>query len=181
MQRVPAVMDLHILVDMGRMDPRWPLGGGHGCSRAATSRQHNTAAQHGQADWVRISHRGHPECGQVVRVGRCVTEHGGEAYLRVELPDGRRERIPQSWTEDLTDGGSAVPALMFSPSSLRALVRMVREHGRAPSAETNDAMPHHQDLDAPAGRGTSRDDPALGRADAPTRDTRAQTRRGARP
>ena len=24
MQRVPAVMDFNILVDMGRMDPRWP-------------------------------------------------------------------------------------------------------------------------------------------------------------
>lgn len=124
---------------------------------------------------------GHPDCGQVVRVDRKARKRGDETYLRIELPDGRRERIAQSWTENLTSGGSAVPTLLFSPGSLRALVRMVREHGGAPSAETNNAMPYHQDLDAPAGRDTSGDDPALGRTDAPTRGTRARTRRGARP
>lgn len=102
------------------------------------------------------------------------------AYLRIELPNGGQERIPQSWTEDLIDGGPAVPVLLFSPSSLRALVRMVREHGRAPSAETSDAMLHHQDLDTPAGRGTSRDDADLGRADAPTRDKQARGQRSSR-
>ena len=116
----------------------------------------------------------------MVRAGQLV-EHCGEAYLSIELPNGRRERIPQSWTEDLTDGGSAVPALLFSPSSLRALVRLIREHGRAPSAETNHAIPHDQDLGAIAVRGASRDDAALDRADAPTRGARARTRRGARP
>jgi hypothetical protein len=32
MQRVPAVMDFNILVDMGRMDPRWLWAGSLGCS-----------------------------------------------------------------------------------------------------------------------------------------------------
>src|SRR5438309_8185111 len=32
MQRVPAVMHLHILVDMGRMAPRWPSDARLGCS-----------------------------------------------------------------------------------------------------------------------------------------------------
>jgi hypothetical protein len=36
MQRVPAVMDLHILVDMGRMDPRWRYREKIASSRAAT-------------------------------------------------------------------------------------------------------------------------------------------------
>jgi hypothetical protein len=36
MQRVPAVMDFNILVDMGRMDPRWPWAEKHGCSRVQT-------------------------------------------------------------------------------------------------------------------------------------------------
>ena len=31
-QRVPAVMDLYILVDMGRMTPQWLWAGRHGCS-----------------------------------------------------------------------------------------------------------------------------------------------------
>jgi hypothetical protein len=33
MQGVPAVMDLYILVDMGRMAPQWLLGGSRGYSR----------------------------------------------------------------------------------------------------------------------------------------------------
>src|SRR3954465_14521085 len=96
------------------------------CLLVRTHGQHNAADQHRQADWVRISRGGHPERGQVVRVRRHGTERGGETYLSVDLPDGRREQIQQSWTENLTDGGSVVPALLFSPSSLRALVRMVR-------------------------------------------------------
>lgn len=31
-QRVPAVTDFNILVDMGRMDPRWPWAAKHGYS-----------------------------------------------------------------------------------------------------------------------------------------------------
>ena len=90
----------------------------------------------------------------------------GKPYLSIELPGGRREQILRSWTEDLIDGGSAVPALLFSPSSLRALVRLVHEHGRAPSAETSHALSHDQDLETPASGNACRDDAALGRADA---------------
>jgi len=36
MQRVPAVMDFHILADMGRMNPQWLLEESHGCSAALT-------------------------------------------------------------------------------------------------------------------------------------------------
>jgi len=32
MQRVPAVIDFNVLVDMGRMNPRWLWDAGHGCS-----------------------------------------------------------------------------------------------------------------------------------------------------
>ena len=105
----------------------------------------------------------------------------GCTYLTVELPDGRRERMPHSWTEDLTDGGSAVPALLFSPSSLRALVRLVREHGKPPSAETRHVTSCDQDLEATACRNASRNDAALGRADAATSDARPEARRGAGP
>ncbi len=146
-----------------------------GCSPAPTSRQYNAADHREQTDWVRISHAGHPERGQVVRAKRRVVREGCP-YLIVELPDDRRERMPSSWTEDLIDGGSAVPALLFSPSSLRALVRWVREHGRSPSAETSHVISCDQDLEATACRGASCDDAALGRADAATSDARPRGR-----
>ena len=152
-----------------------PSGARHGCSREATSGQHNAAGHHEQAEWVRISHAGHPARGQVVRARRRVVREDCP-YLIVELPDGRRERMPNSWTEDLIDGGSAVTALLFSPSSLRALVRWVREHGRSPSAETSHVISCDQDLEATACRGASCDDAALGRADAATSDARPRRR-----
>ena len=55
----------------------------------------------------------------------------GAVILVVKLPDGRSERVPLSWTETAADGPT-MPALLFSPSSLRALVRLVREHGIPP-------------------------------------------------
>ena len=56
---------------------------------------------------------------------------GGAAFLLVELPDGRSERIPLSWTEATTDG-APMPALLLSPSSLRALVYMDEIFGYFP-------------------------------------------------
>ena len=134
-KRVPPVMDDDLLPDVGRMTQGWPSDERRGCSPAWTS-------------------------GQVVRVARR-SVRDGNPYLSVELPGGSREQILRAWTEDLIDGGSAVPALLFSPSSLRALVRLVREHGRAPSAETSHALTHDQDLEAPAAGNACRDDPAL--------------------
>ncbi len=52
--------------------------------------------------------------------GPCNTAaRASKDYLIIELPDGCHEQIAHAWTEDLIDGGSAVPALLFSPSSLR--------------------------------------------------------------
>jgi hypothetical protein len=103
---------------------------------------------------------------------------GDELYLTVELPNGRQELILQAWTEDPSDGGSAVPALLFSPSSLRALVQWVRQHGRAPSAETGHDIALDEDLEAPARGGPRRDDAGLGRTAGPARDARRGPRRG---
>jgi hypothetical protein len=106
---------------------------------------------------------------------------GGELYLGIELPDGHQEQILQAWTEDPSNGGSAVPALMFSPSGLRALVQWVRQHGRAPSAETGHGIAPDDDLETPARGSPRRNDTALGRAAAPARDARRGTRRGDAP
>jgi hypothetical protein len=100
----------------------------------------------------------------------------GEPYLRIELPDGRQEQILQAWTEDPSNGGSAVPALLFSPSSLRALVQWVRQHGRVPSAETGHGIASDDNLEMPAHGGPRRDDAALGRAAAPARDDQHRRR-----
>ncbi len=105
----------------------------------------------------------------------------GESYLRIELPDGRLEQILQAWTEDPSTGGPAVPALLFSPSSLRALVQWVRQHGRAPSTETGHGVTLDDHLEAPACGDPYRDDAALGRTAASARDARRTTRRGHMP
>jgi len=73
----------------------------------------------------------------------------GAVILVVKLPDGRSERVPLSWTEIAPDGPT-IPVLLFSPSSLRALVRLVREHGIPPSAETDHGGRGIPDLEAPA-------------------------------
>jgi hypothetical protein len=39
-QRMPAIMDLYILVDMGRMAPQWRYQGRIVCSRAVTLVRH---------------------------------------------------------------------------------------------------------------------------------------------
>jgi hypothetical protein len=101
----------------------------------------------------------------------------GEPRLVIELPNGRQERILESWTEDPSDGGPAVPALLFSPSSLRALVQWMRQHGRAPSAENGHGIPHDDHLETPARGGPRGDDTDLGRTAAAARAARRRPRR----
>jgi hypothetical protein len=93
------------------------------------------------------------------------------------LPDGRQEQILQVWTEDPSHGGPAVPALLFSPSSLRALVQWVRQHGRAPSAETGHGTASDDNLEMPPRGCAHGDDAALGRVAAPARDAQLRRRR----
>jgi hypothetical protein len=142
-----------------------PSGARIVCSLGRTCWQHNAAVHGSQADWARISHRSHPELGQVVRVVRRMTRDGA-VILVVKLPDGRSERVPASWTEATTDGPT-MPDLLFSPSSLRALVRLVREHGIPPSAETDHGGRDIRDLEAPAHRRSRRDGRAVGGTPAP--------------
>ena len=144
-----------------------------------TSWRHNAAVHHLQAYWVRINCPAHADCGQVVRARQRII-CDGEHYLKIELPDGRQEQILQAWTEDPSHGGSAVPALLFSPSSLRALVQWVRQHGRAPSAETGHGTASDDNLEMPTRGGPRCDDAALGRAAAPAHDVqpRRRMRRG---
>jgi hypothetical protein len=145
-------------------------------SRQETSWRHNAAVHHLQAYWVRISHPAHADCGQVVHARQRI-RCDGEDYLRIELPDGRQEQILQAWTEDPSHGGSAVPALLFSPSSLRALVQWVRQHGRAPSAETGHGTASDDNLEMPTCGSPRCNDTALGRAAAPARNARPRRRR----
>ena len=148
-------------------------------SQVETSWRHNAAVYQLQAYWVRISCPAHADCGQVVRARQRII-CDGEHYLKIELPDGRQEQILQAWTEDPSHGGSAVPALLFSPSSLRALVQWVRQHGRAPSAETGHGTASDDNLEMPTRGGPRCDDAALGRVAAAARDVqpRRRMRRG---
>jgi hypothetical protein len=129
----------------------WPAAGSRGSSPGPTSPRHNTARLDAQNHWTRIVAWHHPLVLQAVRLIR-LAEKDGEDEAVVELPDGRRERIPLAWTDLSKDGGSTMPPLRFSPGSLRALVRLVRAHGRVPCVETDHVSPEATDLGHAASR-----------------------------
>jgi hypothetical protein len=127
--------------------------------------QHDAAYYDGQCDWVRIVMWHHPLVRQIVRRIRSVEREDGTRVF-VELPDGRREHIPLTWTDLSTNGGTAMPALLFSPGSLRALVQLVRSLGMPLCAETdygND--PNH--LGYPTDRGAQSYGRVVGRPAVP--------------
>jgi hypothetical protein len=133
--------------------------------RQPNSRQRDAARSDGQTDWVRIVASHHPLVGRIVRLIRSVAREDGP-WAFVELPDGRREHIPLTWTDLSTNGGTAMPALLLSPGSLRALVQLVRSLGM-PSREETDHGDDPDHLGHPADRGARPHGGAVGRPAAP--------------
>jgi len=114
---------------------------------------------------VRIVASHHRLVGRIVRLIRSVAREDGP-WAFVELPDGRREHIPLTWTDLSTNGGTAMPALLLSPGSLRALVQLVRSLGM-PSREETDHGDDPDHLGHPADRGARPHGGAVGRPAVP--------------
>jgi hypothetical protein len=163
-ERMPAIVDNDIRLDMGRMTPRWHLAGRMRCLPARTIRLQNTADHPCQGEWVRIAACHHALYGQVVRVLRREWRDG--VQLVVEGPDGKRCRLPLTWTDAAAE--ACLPTLLFAPGALRALVRLVRSHrSSAPQQACHASQQPDAAVEQLPGRNARSDDLALGRSPAP--------------
>lgn len=89
--------------------------------------------------------------------------------LVVEGDDRQRRMIPLTWTDAARVEEPAMPALRFTPGSLRALVRLVDAARTPPSAEARHANPDSDVVAPSAARGPEAHGGVVGRsAAAPT-------------
>jgi hypothetical protein len=116
----------------------FPPREGSSCSRPSDIDHQNTESRARSSQWVRITAMHHPLVGQVLRLVRRLHRDSG-IDLVVEGTDGRRQLIPLAWTEVARVEVPTMPSLLFSPGSLRALVRLVRSHRTATPAEVRHA------------------------------------------
>jgi hypothetical protein len=124
----------------------------------------NTADHPCQGEWVRIAACHHALYGQVVRVLRREWRDG--VQLVVEGPDGKRCRLPLTWTDAAAE--ACLPTLLFAPGALRALVRLVRSHRSSAPQQACHASPQPDAaVEQLPGRNARSDDLALGRSPAP--------------
>ena len=125
----------------------------------------NTADYPCQGEWARIAACHHALYGQVVRVLRREW-HDEVVQLVIQGPDGKRSRLPLTWTDAVAE--ACLPTLLLAPGALRALVRLVRFHR---SSTPDQACHASQQSDAAVeqlpGRNARSDDLALGRSPAP--------------
>ena len=132
--------------------------------RARTIGLQNTADHPCQGEWVRIAACHHALYGQVVRVLRREWRDG--VQLVVEGPDGKRCRLPLTWTDAAAE--ACLPTLLFAPGALRALVRFVRSHrSSAPQQACHASQQPDAAVEQLPGRNARSDDLALGRSPAP--------------
>ena len=75
---------------------------------------------------IQITVLHHPLKGQNLKVIRQVFLDNERQFI-IELPDGHTQLIPARWTESnaLSAGSAKTDFILFGPSSLRTLVRMV--------------------------------------------------------
>ncbi len=132
----------------------------------------------------------HPLCGTRVSVFRGPFRSLGQPIIDVDLPDGRRQRLPLEWTDRMPPGRLGLARVLFAPGALLAAVHWVGEqqekltgqqgverssdyaaqHGQPSSDEPNDGVPLRG---AAAGDKFSRrrgpqQSPALGGVDGPS-------------
>src|SRR4051812_2701273 len=133
-------------------------------SPARTIGLQNTADHPCQGEWVRIAACHHALYGQVVRVLHREWHDG--VQLVVEGPDGKRCRLPLTWTDAAAE--ACLPTLLFAPGALRALVRLVRSHrSSAPQQACHASQQPDAAVEQLPGRNARSDDLALGRSPAP--------------
>jgi hypothetical protein len=124
----------------------------------------NTADHPCQGEWVRIAACHHALYGQVVRVLHREWRDG--VQLVVEGPDGKRCRLPLTWTDAAAE--ACLPTLLFAPGALRALVRLVRSHrSSAPQQACHASQQPDAAVEQLPARNARSDDLALGRSPAP--------------
>ena len=143
---------------------RLPLAVRMHSSLAVTIRLQNTADHPCQGEWVHIAACHHALYGQVVQVLRREWRDG--IQLVVEGPDGKRCRLPLTWTDAAAE--ACLPTLLFAPGALRALVRLVRSHrSSAPQQACHASQQPDAAVEQLPGRNARSDDLALGRSPAP--------------
>jgi hypothetical protein len=121
----------------------------------------------GQNEWVRVTARHHPLLGRVARVVRRRRRDDG-VDLVVEATGGQRQLIPLAWTGAAHVEDPAMPALRFTPGSLRALIRLTQAYRTSMLAEARHASrPDPDAVEHPAAGGAESNDCAVGRADPP--------------
>src|SRR3954454_2631116 len=161
---MPAIMDHDFLPEMGRMTRRLPSPGKMLSLPARTIGLQNTADHPCQGEWVRIAACHHALYGQVVRVLRREWRDGVE--LVVEGPDGKRCRLPLTWTDAAAE--ACLPTLLFAPGALRALLRLVRSPpSPAPKQPCHPSRQPDAAVEQLPGRNARSDDLPLGRPPAP--------------
>src|SRR4051794_25205511 len=129
-----------------------------------TIRLQNTADHPCQGEWVRIAACHHALYGQVVRVLHREWRDG--VQLVAEGPDGKRCRLPLTWTDAAAE--ACLPTLLLAPGALRALVRLVRSHRSSAPQQACHASPQPDAaVEQLPGRNARSDDLALGRSPAP--------------
>jgi hypothetical protein len=142
----------------------WPSPARTRCLPARTIGLQNTADHPCQGEWVRIAACHHALYGQVVRVLHREWHDG--VQLVVEGPDGKRCRLPLTWTDAAAE--ACLPTLLFAPGALRALVRLVRFHrSSAPQQACHASQQPDAAVEQLPGRNARSDDLALGRSPAP--------------
>ena len=103
------------------------------CLKSSASGHQTEPSPPRQIERVRVTAGHHPLFGQSVAVVRR-KRHKGEPHVVIESPDGERQLLPARHTQPTSAGPSAaVPSLMFSPGSLRALAGLVATLRDAPA------------------------------------------------
>src|SRR3954464_9777313 len=103
------------------------------CSRSSASGHQTEPSHPRQIERVRVTAGHHPLFGQSVAVVRR-KRHKGEPHVVIESPNGERQLLRARYTQPTSAGPSAaVPSLMFSPGSLRALAGLVATLRDAPA------------------------------------------------
>jgi hypothetical protein len=81
---------------------------------------------------MRVIHPHHPLYGQVVEVLRPYRRQAGESQLDIQLPDGTRVFIPESWAEPVMPSDSSskseaerLPRAWVNAETLLALAKLV--------------------------------------------------------
>jgi hypothetical protein len=139
------------------------------------SDQHTTDRHPPQRQFIQVTALHHPLQGQAFPLIRTLTKQG-ETYLVIQLPSGATQQVPERWTDQCPALPSPQVAPLFSVTSLRSLLDIVKQLQDRPDHEEviDGSSPTH--VAHVFSRSPARPDRAAGRATAPS-STRSRYRR----